>query len=93
MSKPKYKIGDIVRLLPWGYFNEHISISVQYWTELMDQDLEIYSIQKNDSSNLTLNEEGASGNYYTFTHKSFSWCEEFIKPTYTDYLTDKDFEI
>lgn len=38
---PKFKIGDIVRLLSWDVFADHISIPRSYWNILSIQDLMI----------------------------------------------------
>lgn len=88
---PKFKAGDIVRLLPC--FNEHISIPGPYWTELMGQDLKISKILDDSTYKLRLNGKAASGIYYQFKNHSFSWCEEFLYQTFSNFLKDEDFEL
>ena len=90
---PKYRIGDIVRLLPWDVFDEHLGIPTISWAELMDKDLKISKIQTDNQYQLILNGKQATCIYYNFHQKSFVWCEEFLTPTYSNFLKDKDFEI
>lgn len=92
-STPKYKVGDIVRLLPYDFFDQHINIPGPYWTGLMDTDLTIKNVQKDSGYDLILNGETASCVYYGFKNQRYSWAEEYLKPTYSNFLKDKDFEI
>lgn len=91
--KSLYKLGDIVRLLPWVFFDEHISIPKSYWDDLMDKNLVIFNIDDKNYSSPLLNGKYVSGVYYIFKNHMFSWAEEFLKPTHSNFLKDKDFEI
>lgn len=93
MSTPLYKEGEIVRLKPWDNFDKHISIPHMYWDDLMNKDLEVFNIQTDSGYDTILNGKQATCIYYSFVNHSFSWCEEFLTPTYTNFLADEDFEI
>ena len=83
MSKrPRFKIGDTVRIRPYNDFKSHTGIPKNYWIDLW-REVEVLDIDEPDDTPGSV--------YYTFRGVMFSWHERYIHQS--DFLTDKDFDI
>ena len=59
----------------------------------MNNDLVIKNVQCDSGYDLILNGNTASCIFYSFKNQRYSWAEEYLKPIYINFLTDKDFDI
>ncbi len=91
-KKPKFKIGDIVKVLPWENFEYHLEIRKISWLEAEAGKYTIKYV--NTSEHHKENGVIIYGVYYTINDDGFWWYEKFLdfykKP---EFLTDGDFEI
>lgn len=88
--KPKFKVGNIVDLLPYEDFTEHIAIPQWIWNEIYANNPQII---QTIIPTVTGNTEPIENIYYSLSGGSgYSWCEKFLVE-HIKLLPDDLFEV
>jgi hypothetical protein len=90
--KPKFGVGDIVDLLPYEDFTEHISIPQWFWNRMYAKNPQTIKTVIPGQHTVPGNPEPIENIYYSLSGSGYSWCEEFLVE-HIKLLPDDLFEV